>query len=68
MWGGLTPQERKGTVRLQHGTREMHRSGCPCKDCSSAEATEVPNVNLDRIPDMGVAFDAKALLYEVFDP
>lgn len=67
MWGGLTPQERKGTVRLNHGTREMYRSGCRCSECATAHDNKPDLVNLARIPSVGQTFDAKALLYEVFD-
>ena len=63
MWGGLTPQERKGTVKIAHGTREMHRLGCSCKDCSVAEDTLPSKVLLDAIPKMGEPLYPKALLY-----
>lgn len=65
MWGGLTPQERKGTIKVNHGTREMYRLGCTCVSCSLAEI-EIPKaVPLGKIPNMGVPFDPKSLLYDI---
>jgi len=63
-WGGTTPQERKHDYRLKHGTVEKLYLGCTCKLCKSAiyKRTTIP---LEKVPDVGQAFDAKALVFAI---
>jgi hypothetical protein len=65
MWGGLTPQERKGTIKVPHGSRETHRMGCACSLCRDFDDKESKPIDINRIPNMGESFDAKGLLYEL---
>lgn len=65
MWGGLTPHERKGILKLHCGTVEMYRKGCQCAECREA-GNRVPNTaDLSLLPNQGEAFDAKALLFQL---
>ena len=67
MWGGLTPQERKGTVKLQHYTVESFRKGCRCPQCREA-SVRIPNrADLSQLPKQGEAFNIKALLYALIE-
>ena len=63
MWGGMTPQERRGTVKLQCGTVEAYRKGCRCPQCREANV-RIPNrADLSLLPKQGESFDVKALLF-----
>lgn len=67
MWGGLTPQERRGTVKLQCGTVESYRKGCRCPQCREANV-RIPNrADLSLLPAQGEQFDVKALLYTLIE-
>jgi len=63
MWGGLNPQERRGTTKLVHGTIEGFRRGCDCDICRSATPQNV--VDVSRIPRKLETFDVSTLLYEL---
>lgn len=63
MWGGLTPQERKGTARVMHGTLENYRLGCPCRECKKAYFNNTANVDLSKLPRHGEDFDVSELIF-----
>lgn len=63
MWGGLTPQERKGTAKIVHGTTESYRRGCDCGQCD--RPTKPTPVDLTKIPNQGSTFDIKVLLFDL---
>lgn len=63
MWGGLTPQERKGTARVPHGTPEKFRLGCVCKECREASVTTHNRVDLNKLPRSGEDFDISELIF-----
>lgn len=67
MWGGLTPQERKGTSRPLHGSVELFRMGCECSDCSDAGDKVHPPINMSVLPRSGEPVDTKALLYKLIE-
>lgn len=67
MWGGLTPQERKGTVRPQHGSIEMFRLGCGCAECAEASTKDLPKLDIERIPTPAEKVEAKSLLYGLIE-
>lgn len=63
MWGGLTPHERRGVVKLHHGTVECYRRGCICPECREANV-RIPNrADLSLLPDQHEQFDVKSLLF-----
>jgi hypothetical protein len=67
MWGGLTPQERRGTVKLQHNTVESFRKGCRCPQCREA-SVRIPNrADLTQLPAQGQEFSIKSLLYALIE-
>lgn len=68
LWGGLTPQERKGTVRPVHGTVELFRLGCECTPCYEANDRVATTINLNLLPGFHETFDPKSLLYALIDP
>lgn len=63
MWGGLTPQERKGTARVAHGTPEKFRLGCTCKDCRHASVRIHNRVDMDKLPKSSEEFDISELIF-----
>lgn len=63
MWGGLTPQERRGVTKLVHGTVEGYRRGCGCDTCRCSEVQTT--VDLTKIPKKLEKFDVSTLLYEL---
>lgn len=67
MWGGLTPQERKGTARVMHGTIERYRLGCICRECEKASRRFTNNADLNKIPRHGEDFDIQELIFVLSD-
>jgi WhiB family redox-sensing transcriptional regulator len=67
MWGGLTPQERRGTVKLQCGTVEAYRKGCRCAPCREANVRIANRADLSLLPDQGAEFDVKSLLFTLIE-
>lgn len=67
MWGGLTPQERKGTHKPAHGTIELYRLGCECAICSDSSEARLRDLDLALLPKIGVTFDAKSLLFDIIN-
>lgn len=65
MWGGLTPQERRGVTKLVHGTIEGSRRGCDCDMCRYPEPKKLSD--LTKIPKKLEQFDISTLLYELLD-
>ena len=65
LWGGLTPQERRGTARMHHGSLEMFRSGCKCPKCREASVIVRKHVTLDIFPVKGQDFDIESLVYKL---
>jgi len=63
MWGGLTPQERKGTARVPHGTPENARLGCTCASCREASVRVHNRVDLSVLPRRGEDFDISELIF-----
>ena len=63
MWGGLTPQERKGTAKVPHGTPEKYRLGCWCADCREASVRIHNKVDLSVIPRVGEDFDISEVIF-----
>lgn len=63
MWGGLTPQERRGTVRPPHGSIEQFRKGCRCNECMD-HAIPQP-LQLSKLPQKNTPMDIKALLFDL---
>jgi hypothetical protein len=68
MWGGLTPQERRGTVKLQHGTLESYRKGCRCTSCIDESIAAMDYIMPIVLPSRGETFDVKSLLYALINP
>jgi hypothetical protein len=68
MWGGLTPQERRGTVKLQHGTLESYRKGCRCTPCIDESIAAMDYIMPIVLPSRGETFDVKSLLYALINP
>lgn len=67
MWGGLTPQERKGTVKTQHGSLEMFRLGCSCTECIDVSKKVLPKLDITQIPKPTDKVEAKSLLYGLIE-
>lgn len=67
MWGGLTPQERKGTARVAHGTVENFRLGCECSECKKAYWTTNRSIDIDKLPRHGEDFDISELIFVLSD-
>ena len=65
LWGGLTPQERRGTARLEHGTLELYRFGCRCPKCREASVVVMKNVTKDIYPATGTDFDIESLSFKI---
>lgn len=63
MWGGLTPQERRGTVRPIHGSIEQFRNGCCCAECFDHPIPAT--VQLEKIPLKNTTFNVKDLLFDI---
>lgn len=63
MWGGLTPQERRGTVRLTHGSVEQFRKGCRCTDCLNHVLPQP--LQLEKLPSKNTSFDVNSLLFDL---
>lgn len=67
MWGGLTPQERKGTVRPHHGSIESFRLGCSCEVCVGVSTKELPHLDINMVPKPSDPVEAKSLLYGLIE-
>lgn len=67
MWGGLTPQERKGTARVVHGTVEKSRLGCTCIDCKRTAWRIYSKLDLSILPRHGEDFDISELIFVLSD-
>ena len=67
MWGGLTPQERKGTARVACGTLENFRLGCECKECRKASMRVHNSVDLSKLPKHNEDFDISELIFVLSD-
>ena len=67
MWGGLTPQERKGTARVACGTLENFRLGCECKECRKSSMRVHNSVDLAKLPKHGEDFDISELIFVLSD-
>ena len=63
MWGGLTPQERRGTVRPLHGSIEQFRKGCRCSECMNHVLPQP--FQLSKLPQKSTLIDIKALLFDL---
>lgn len=66
LWGGLTPQERRGTARLDHGALELYRYGCRCPKCRESSVVIRKHVTPSIYPDKGTDFDIESLSFKVF--
>ena len=67
MWGGLTPQERKGTARVPCGTWESYRLGCGCKECRKASMRLSAPIDVDTLPRHSEDFDIQELIFVLSD-
>lgn len=67
MWGGLTPQERRGTTRVAHGTVEKSRLGCICIDCKRTTWRIYNDLDLDKLPKSSEEFDISKLIFVLSD-
>jgi len=65
LWGGLTPQERRGTARLHHGVIEMYRSGCRCPKCRESSVTVRKRIPKEIFPARGQEFNIESLVFKL---
>lgn len=65
LWGGLTPQERRGTSRTPHGTLELFRFGCRCPKCREASVVVRKKVTEGVIPVQGQQLDVESLFFKL---
>jgi hypothetical protein len=65
LWGGLTPQERRGTAKIAHGSLEMYRSGCRCPKCRESSVTVRKKVTHGVLPAQGQHFDIESLVFKL---
>lgn len=67
LWGGLTPQERRGTSRTPHGSLELFRYGCRCPKCREASVVVRKSVTPGVLPAQGDIFDIESLVFKLSD-
>ena len=65
LWGGLTPQERRGTARLHHGALEMYRYGCRCPKCREASVVVRKPISKEVFPARGQGFNIESLVFKL---